>query len=155
MAEYIDKNELIRFLNNLKQPRHPITEGFTFISIDDAIKVVIEKPTADVVEQEKIDNAIKVANDYISTAFKLGLNERAFGMREILEVFIKNIKGVIMIKQEENNELPFIVYEIIYENLRSGIKHDISIKPSVMCDIAKFILIMVDKMQDLEGDADK
>lgn len=60
-----------------------------------------------------------------------------------------------MIKQEENKELAFIVYEIIYENLRSGIKHDISIKPSVMCDIAKFILIMVDKMQDLEGDADK
>lgn len=55
-----------------------------------------------------------------------------------------------MIKQEENNELPFIVYEIIYENLRSGIKHDISIKPSVMCDIAKFLLICVNKMQKSE-----
>lgn len=57
-----------------------------------------------------------------------------------------------MIKQEENNELPFIVYETIYENLRSGIKHDISIKPSVMCDIAKFLLMYVDKMQNLEGE---
>ena len=55
-----------------------------------------------------------------------------------------------MIKQEEDNELAFIVYETIYENL-SGIKHDISIKPSVMCDIAKFLLICVDKMYNLEG----
>lgn len=56
-----------------------------------------------------------------------------------------------MIKQEEDNELVFIVYETIYENLRSGIKHDISIKQSVMCDIAKFLLICVDKMYNLEG----
>lgn len=56
-------------------------------------EMVKETPTADVIEREKIDKAIEVANDYISTTFKLGLNDRAFGMREILEVFINNIRG--------------------------------------------------------------
>ena len=41
--------------------------------------------------RSKIDEAIKIAEDYISTNFKLGLNERAFGMREILEIFVRNI----------------------------------------------------------------
>ena len=67
--------------------------------IDDdgyAIQVydVGELPKADVIEREKIDKAIKSAEDSISICFKLGLNERAFGMREILETFERNIGGV-------------------------------------------------------------
>lgn len=93
MAEYIDRNSLIKFLDNIKKYETLITESFEYITIDEAIRVISERPTADVVEREKIDKAIEVANDYISTTFKLGLNDRAFGMREILEVFMKNIGG--------------------------------------------------------------
>lgn len=46
---------------------------------------------ADVVEREKIDKAIKIAKDSISACFDLGLDERAFGMREILNIFEENI----------------------------------------------------------------
>lgn len=49
MAEYIDREDLIKFLDSLQQPKFPITtNGFKFISIIDAIKVVSERPTADV-----------------------------------------------------------------------------------------------------------
>ena len=49
MTEYIEKQELISCFRSLKQPKTPITEGFSFISIDDAVKVVDEMvPTADV-----------------------------------------------------------------------------------------------------------
>lgn len=62
--------------------------------VDNIVEEMVEEtPTANAIEREKIDKAIEVANDYISTTFKLGLNERAFGMREILEVFMKNIGG--------------------------------------------------------------
>ena len=43
------------------------------------------------VEREKIDKAIKIAKDSISACFELGLDERAFGMREILNIFEENI----------------------------------------------------------------
>ena len=48
-------------------------------------------PLVDVVELEKIDKAIKIAKDCISECFELGLDERAFGMREILNIFEENI----------------------------------------------------------------
>lgn len=60
MKEYIDKEDLIKFLDNLQQPKFPITtNGFKFISIIDAIKVVSERPTADVIERENINKAIE------------------------------------------------------------------------------------------------
>lgn len=59
MAEYIDRQDLIKFLDNIQQPKMPITEGFKFITIDGAIKVVSERPTADVIERSKIDKAIE------------------------------------------------------------------------------------------------
>lgn len=49
MAEYIDKGGLIKFLDNLQQPKIPITEGFKYITIDDAIKIVSERPAANVI----------------------------------------------------------------------------------------------------------
>lgn len=59
MAEYIDRQDLIKFLDNIQQPKMPITEGFKFITIDEAIKVVSERPTAEVVERSKINKAIE------------------------------------------------------------------------------------------------
>ena len=60
MKEYINREELIKFLYSLQQPKFPITtNGFKFISIIDAIKVVSERPTADVIEREKIEKAIE------------------------------------------------------------------------------------------------
>ena len=50
-----------------------------------------ELPRANVIEREKINKAIKIAKDSISTCFELGLDERAFGMREILNIFEENI----------------------------------------------------------------
>lgn len=64
MSEYTDKNDLIRFLGQLKQPRKPFNDSFTFISIDDAIKIVSERPNANVVEQKKIDNAFEEMQRY-------------------------------------------------------------------------------------------
>ena len=48
MKEYIDRGDLIKFLDSLQQPKFPITKGFTNITITDAIKVVSERPIADV-----------------------------------------------------------------------------------------------------------
>jgi hypothetical protein len=49
MAEYIDREGLIKFLDSLQYPKFPITKnGFKFISIIDAIKVVSERQTEDV-----------------------------------------------------------------------------------------------------------
>lgn len=53
MAEYIEKQGLIAFLDNIQQPKIPITQGFKYITIDDAIRVVSERPTADVIEIPK------------------------------------------------------------------------------------------------------
>ena len=50
-----------------------------------------ELPRANVIEREKINKAIKIAKDSISECFELGLDERAFGMREILNIFEENI----------------------------------------------------------------
>ena len=56
------------------------------------VEDVGELPRADVVEREKIDKAIEIAKDSISACFELGLDERAFGMREILNIFEENIE---------------------------------------------------------------
>ena len=79
MSEYIDREELVKFLDNLQQPKFPITKnGFKFISIIDAIKVVSERPIADVVEKEKINKAIdemgKLASQPISLDQKDAIN---------------------------------------------------------------------------------
>jgi len=58
MAVYIDRQDLIKFLDSIQQPKMPITKGFKYITIDDAIKVVSERPTADVIERSKINKAI-------------------------------------------------------------------------------------------------
>lgn len=57
MAEYIDRQDLIKFLENIQQSKMPITEGFKFITIDEAIKVVSERPTADVIERSMYEDA--------------------------------------------------------------------------------------------------
>ncbi len=52
---YIDKYDLISFLDKFRVPRSPITEGFKFVNIDNLIEVVSKRPNADVVEREKYD----------------------------------------------------------------------------------------------------
>lgn len=49
----------------------------------------LEKST---IKREKIDLAIREVKSNISACFRLGLNERAFGMREALEVFEKAVR---------------------------------------------------------------
>jgi hypothetical protein len=75
MAEYIDREKI-----NL----------FGFYDAGDysvAMRCIKSLPTADVVKRSKINEAKEIAEGSIRACFKLGLNERAFGMREILEVF--------------------------------------------------------------------
>jgi len=50
-----------------------------------------------------------------------------------------------MMKQEDN-----AIYNVIHEYLRSGIKHDISIKPAVICDIAKLLKDFAYKYEERE-----
>lgn len=89
MAEYINKEDL-KFL---EIPIAPVLQGEQVHIEQGFLKEWLESvPTADVIEREKIDNAIRIAKDSISVCFKLGLNERAFGMREILEIFEENIE---------------------------------------------------------------
>jgi hypothetical protein len=76
MAEYIDRALVLRELERYKK-------GIT-VNIKAELKAL---PIEDVIERSKINEAKEIAEDSIRACFKLGLNERAFGMREILEVF--------------------------------------------------------------------
>lgn len=87
MAEYIDRDKVLNYRETI------ITDDY---SGNETLEVVLAEEIlgltpADVIEREKIDKAIKIAKDSISACFKLGLNERAFGMREILNIFEENI----------------------------------------------------------------
>ena len=86
MPEYISREE---FLKRIKP--YDTSDNMDKALYNFALHKMVETATADVIEREKINKAIEVANDYINTAFKLGLNERAYGMREILDIFKKNI----------------------------------------------------------------
>lgn len=91
MAEYIDKQWLISFLNNLKQPKYPTMEGFTFFSIDDLIKVVSERPTADVVEGKKIDWAFKEMQYYSAGFYYMGKRDLADVVENCIKILRRNI----------------------------------------------------------------
>lgn len=98
MAEYIDRQDLIKFLDNIQQPKMPITEGFKFITIDDAIRVVSERPIADVIERSEIDKAIeeieKTENTQAHTFYDGDINTKgAFndGMEKALEILKRHI----------------------------------------------------------------
>ena len=86
MPEYISREEFLKRIKPYDTSDNTDKALYNF-----ALNTMIGIPNADVIEREKINKAIEVANDYISTAFKLGLNERAYGMREILDIFIKSI----------------------------------------------------------------
>ena len=93
MAKYVDIASVCTIIGNLLGIPYDFDRPITMDDVNESIDEIKSLPTADVIEREKIDKVIEAANDYISTTFKLGLNERAFGMREILEVFMKNIGG--------------------------------------------------------------
>jgi hypothetical protein len=95
MAEYITKeqayNSVDERIDELRADKEfNIVKEICISGVKKHIEAV---PTTDVVEREKIDKAIRIAKDSITTCFKLGLNERAFGMREILEIFEENMEG--------------------------------------------------------------
>lgn len=48
MADYIEKQSLIKFFDNLRQPKMPISEGFKFVTVDSIIEFLLNQPTADV-----------------------------------------------------------------------------------------------------------
>ena len=93
MAEYVNRQDLIKFLDNIQQPKMPITEGFKYITIDEAIKVVSERPIADVVEGFKVDKAIEgIKQDIIAHS---GTGEEVIqaycdGLKKALE-YLENI----------------------------------------------------------------
>lgn len=90
MKEYIDKNSLIEFLNNLKQSRQPITEGFD-ITIDDVIAIIMGIPDVDVIDRRKINKVIEEMKMHIkyNTDPKIGrtnlLGQGQMMMLNILE----------------------------------------------------------------------
>ena len=88
MAEYIDRVQAMNIIASGKNDNAYFGTTNKDWEIIDFLKTV---PTADVVEREKIDKAIKIAKDSISECFELGLDERAFGMQEILNIFKENI----------------------------------------------------------------
>ena len=50
----IDAEELAVFLESLKHPKLPTTEGFTYITIADAIKVVSKRTTVPAIQIDRI-----------------------------------------------------------------------------------------------------
>lgn len=91
MAEYINRNGLIKFLDNIQQPKMPITKGFKYITIDDAIRVVSERPIADVVEREKIDKAIKEMDKLASHKIKPISFDQSVAIDMCIEILKRNI----------------------------------------------------------------
>ena len=93
MAEYVNRQDLIKFLDNIQQPKMPITEGFKYITIDEAIKVVSERPVADVIECSKVDKATEnIKQDIIAHS---GTGEEVIqaycdGLKKALE-YLENI----------------------------------------------------------------
>lgn len=85
MAEYIDKEELFSQCEWMYDPKAECeADASRYVIKMDIIQLM---HPSDVIEREKINEAKKIAEETISTCFKLGFNERADGMREILEVF--------------------------------------------------------------------
>lgn len=91
MAEYIDKNDLIRFFDNFRQPKKPFTEGFKFLLLEDVIKVVAERPTADVVEGKKIDWAFKEMQYYSAGFYYMGKRDLADAVENCIKILRRNI----------------------------------------------------------------
>ena len=92
MKEYIEKQSLIKFFDNIRQPQMPITEGFKFITVDSIIEYLSKQPHADVVERSKIDKAIEEINDapVLFVDFPLG-KEQFLGKDVVLAILKRNI----------------------------------------------------------------
>jgi hypothetical protein len=92
MAEYIDRQDLIKFLDNVQQPKMPITEGFKYITIGEAIKVVLERPTADVIERSKI-NDIKAEIDKLTVYHTTEQGSELISKKAVQRVFNLILNG--------------------------------------------------------------
>lgn len=87
MSEYISREEFLKRIKPYDTSDNTDKALYNF-----ALNKMIETPNADVVAREKIDKSIKVANDYIDKALELGLNEGAYCMREMLDMFKKKYR---------------------------------------------------------------
>lgn len=83
MAEHIDREKYMKDKYNCDLIQIDNVELVPLYQIIDKLEQSIERT--------KIDKAIEIAKDSISACFELGLDERAFGMREILNIFEENI----------------------------------------------------------------
>lgn len=89
MTEYIEKNNLISFLDKLRPPRNnPITEGFKFVNIDNLIEVVSERPTVNAI---KLDD-VKQARDEIENLTS-PRNDGTVEIDEVLSILDKLIES--------------------------------------------------------------
>ena len=91
---YIDKYNLIRFLDKLKPPKdNPITEGFKFVNIDNLIEVVSKRPTIKAIQLDKV----KQARDEIQN-LSSQWDDGTVEMNEVLSILDK------LIESEEKQE---------------------------------------------------
>lgn len=94
MAEYVNRQDLIKFLDNIQQPKMPITEGFKYITIDEAIKVVSERPIADVIERSEYETLRLVNLDLAETnKGLLSEHEQLLKLRSKIEKAIEEIQN--------------------------------------------------------------
>jgi hypothetical protein len=102
MVECIDKGGLIKFLDNLQQPKIPITEGFKYITIDDAIKIVSERPAANVIPIP--DGATN--GDMIKAMFPELKVEENIG-----SIYMHDDNGILLMVQKKMWNAPYIKSE--------------------------------------------
>ncbi len=63
MKEYIEKNSLINFLENISRTKTPITNGFKFISIDEAIRIISKRQTVNIIPIDKLKKLVDKLQD--------------------------------------------------------------------------------------------
>lgn len=85
---YIDKYDLIRFLDKFRQPRNPITEGFKFVNIDNLIEVISKRPTVEAIQLDKV----KQARDEIKN-LSSQWDDGTVEMNEVLSILDKLIEN--------------------------------------------------------------
>lgn len=124
MKEYIEKQSLIKFFDNIRQPKMPITEGFKFITVDSIIEYLSKQPHADVVERAEYERLLKE-------------NER---LRGDLEFKSEAINSICQIHKEYVSKIDRAIEEIndapvLFVDFPLG-KHQV-LRKDVVLDILK------------------
>jgi hypothetical protein len=93
MSEYIEKNNLIMFLDKFRQPKNPITEGFNFVNIDTLIEAISKRPTVNAIKLDKVKQAREEIKNLSSQ-----WDDSTVEMNEVLSILDK------LIESEEKQE---------------------------------------------------